>query len=91
MIVDKKKNLVVSDFGLSEILIYPPGQMSPSGTITVPSADRSALNKPENVIYGPEGFNYGVGVYDYPGGTFVTTIPIGGFTPGAALSPALTP
>ena len=87
VIVDKKNNLVVSDFGLSEILIYPPGQTSPSGTITVPSADRSAINKAENVIYGPEGFNYGVGVFDYPGGTLVTTIPVGGFTPGAALTP----
>jgi sugar lactone lactonase YvrE len=91
VIVDKHNNLVVSDFGLSEILIYPPGQTSPSGTITVPSADRSALNKPENVIYGPEGFNYGAGVYEYPGGTLVTTIPIGGFTTGAALTPVAAP
>jgi hypothetical protein len=91
VIVDKNNNVVVSDFGLSEILIYPPGQTSPSGTIAAPSADRSAINKAENVIYAGLGFNYGAGVYDYPSGTLVTTISTGGFTAGAAISPAAAP
>jgi sugar lactone lactonase YvrE len=89
VIIDKNNNLVVSDEGGSEILIYRPRQTSPSGTMTVPSPIRSAINKPENLIYVPESnSNYGVGVYDYPSGTLVTTIPIGGPPTGAALSPA---
>jgi hypothetical protein len=98
VIIDKNKNLIVSDWGLSETLIYPPGQTSPSGMITVPFPDRSAINKSENLVYVPEGYNYYspyfyfiVGVYEYPSGTLVTTVGIGGQPTGAALSPAPTP
>jgi sugar lactone lactonase YvrE len=98
VIIDKNKNVVVSDWGQSEILIYPPGKTSPSETIAVPFPDRSAINKSENLVFAPEGSYYYcpscyfvVGVYDYPSGTLVTTIGIGGQATGAALSPAPTP
>jgi hypothetical protein len=80
--------LVVSDFGDGAILIYPNGQKSPSGTITVPGPERAAINKSGNLIYVPEANNDGIGVYDYPSGKFVTTIGVGGYDTGAALSPA---
>lgn len=88
VIIDDKYLIISDNVGGGAILIYSPGQKSPSSTISVPYPDRSALNRAENEIYAPESPYYGVGVYDYPGGTFVTTIPIGGFTTGAALSPA---
>lgn len=90
-IVDKNKNLVVSDFEANEVLIYPLGKTSPSSTFSVPSPDRININKKENEIFAPEGSNDGLGVYDYPSGTLVTTISIGNFTAGAALSPAPKP
>jgi hypothetical protein len=82
------KYLVVSDFGEGAILIYPPGQKSPSETIAVPAPERGAINKSETLIYVPEASNYGIGVYDYPSGTYVTTVGAGGYDTGAALSPA---
>jgi hypothetical protein len=91
ILIDNKNDVVVSDFELGEILIYPSGQTSPSSTIAAPDADRSAVNKTENEIFAPEGANDEVGVYDYPSGTLVTNIPLGGFTSGTALSPAPAP
>jgi hypothetical protein len=82
--------LIVSDYGGSKILIYPPGQTSPSSTISVSDPDRPAINKAENKIYVPESSNSRVGVYGYPNGTFVTNIPTAGSPEGAALSPAPT-
>lgn len=87
----RRPHVIVSDVGLNEILVYRPGQRSPARTITALGADRSALNKTENEIFVPEGSNDEVGVYDYPSGTLVTTIPIGDFTSGTALSPAPAP
>ena len=84
VIVDNHNNLLVSDFYKDTILIYPPGHTSPSGKLTVPNPTSIALNKPENSVYVPECFNSecndygGVGVYDYPSGTFVATISMGG-------------
>lgn len=91
VLIDNKNDVVVSDFEQGAILIYPSGQTSPSGTITAQDPDRSAINKTENEIFVPQGSDDEVGVYDYPSGTLVTTIPIGGFTSGTALSPAPAP
>ncbi len=91
VLIDKHNDVVVSDFDLSEVLVYPPGQTSPSATISATDTDRSAVNEKEKKIYVPEGPNYQVGVYDYPKGTAVTTITIGSFASGAALSPAPKP
>jgi DNA-binding beta-propeller fold protein YncE len=78
-------NLIVTDFDSNEILTYPLGQTSPSSTISVTCPDRPAINKAENRIYVPETCSEDtVGVYDYPSGTLVTNLPIGGT--GAALS-----
>jgi hypothetical protein len=49
--IDNKHDVVVSDYGHSEIRIYPPGKKSPSKTISdVPSPRRSAVNDKENAI-----------------------------------------
>lgn len=90
VIVDKNNNLIISNFKRRKIFIYPPGQTSPSGKIGVPFPDRSAINQAENKIYVPEGDRNRVGVFTYPAGKLVTTIPIGAFASGAALSPAPT-
>lgn len=88
----RRPHIIVTDYDLSEILIYRPGQTTPSRTIAAPGAWHSAINKAENLIYVPKS-NSSVGVYDYPSGTLVTTIPVGGSSPttGAAVSPALAP
>jgi sugar lactone lactonase YvrE len=91
VLIDNNNDVVVSDFFVGAILIYPPGQTSPSSTISVSSPERSGINKAENEIYPPEANNYAVGVYDYPSGNLVTTISIGSFTAGTALSPAPVP
>jgi hypothetical protein len=91
VLIDKSSNVVVSDYGGDDILIYPPGSTSPSSTISVDTPDRSAVNKAENLIYVPQGIYDDVDVLDYPSGTSVTTVPIGGFTTGAALAPAPNP
>ena len=87
MIIDDNY-LIVSE--QREILIYPPGQTSPSSTFKGRFPDRPALNKAENEIYVPKASYNRVGVYGYSSGTFVTNIPIGAFASGAALSPAPT-
>jgi hypothetical protein len=86
-IVDKNKNLIVSDFAQSEVLTYPPGKKSPSSTFFVETPAAMNINRKESEIYAPGGGDYAVGVYDYPSGTFVTSIDIGNFTDGVAVSP----
>jgi hypothetical protein len=48
------------------------------------------MNEADNEISVPEGDRDRVGLYTYPAGKRVTTIPIGGFAAGAALSPRAT-
>jgi hypothetical protein len=91
VLVDKHGDLVVSDYDASLIDIYPPGDTSPSSTISVPNPDRGAINKKQNDIYVPQGSGYSVVVLSYPGGSPVTSISIGNFTPGTALFPAPRP
>jgi hypothetical protein len=91
VLIDKNSNVVVSDYGGDEVLIYPAGSTSPSSTISVKTPDRSAVDKAENLIYVPQGIYDDVDVPDYPSGTRVTTVPVGGFTTGAALAPAPRP
>jgi hypothetical protein len=86
VIIDKNNNLVVSDHKRHEILIYPPGQTSPSGTIRTGSPVRSALNKAENLIFVPQTDEY-VNVYDYPSGKYVLNYSAGGATLGVAVFP----
>lgn len=88
VIVDKNNNLVVTNRRgrQGEILIYPPGQTSPSGTIGtyVGPPVHSALNKAENRIYVPETDEY-VYIFDYPSGKFTGhTYTAGGTTLGVA-------
>lgn len=82
--------LVVFDFGGNAILTYPPGKKSPSGTITVPQPERGAINAAEDLLYVPEESDYGIGVFDYPSGTYVSIVGAGGYDTGAAISPAPT-
>jgi hypothetical protein len=88
VLIDKNNNVVVSDAVAGEIFIYPPGKTSPSSEIAVSNANRSALNKQENVIYVPQGHTNHVEVLDYPSGKAVKSFSIGGFALGTALSPA---
>lgn len=92
-VIVEDKYLIVSDVYEGLILTYAPGQTSPSSTFTAPYPERSAINKGENVIYVPAHDYYPdqVGVYDYPSGTLVTTVSVGGYPGGAALSPAHVP
>ena len=91
VLVDKAGDLVVSDFSNSLIDIYAPGHTSPTSTISVSEPDRSSLNKKENDIYVPQGSNDDAAVLTYPSGSTVTTVSIGNFTSGTALSPAPKP
>lgn len=92
-VIVEDKYLIVSDVYEGLILTYAPGQTSPSSTFTAPYPERSVINKAENVIYVPEHYYTPrqVGVYDYPSGTLVTTVSVGGYPGGAALSPAHVP
>ncbi|MGB8907207.1 MAG: hypothetical protein WCC84_00520 [Candidatus Cybelea sp.] len=89
--IDKNDDVVVSDAVADEIFIYPQGKTSPSSEISVPNANRSAVNKQENLIYVPQGHTDHVEVLDYPSGTGVKRFSIGGFALGTALSPAPPP
>lgn len=91
VLIDKENNVVVSDVGANEILIYPQGETSPSSEIPVSGPHRSAFNQKENLIYVPQGTGGNVDVLDYPSGKFVTKFSIGNFASGTALSPAPTP
>lgn len=91
VVIDDKRDVVVSDFALGKVLIYPLGQTSPSSTFKVPSPERSVINQHQNVIYIPEDAKNEVGVYEYPSGTLVTTIAVGNFTAGSALGAAPRP
>jgi hypothetical protein len=91
VLIDKNDNVVVSDVGAGEILIYPQGETSPSSEISVSGPHRSAFDQNENLIYVPQGSGGDVDVLDYPSGTGVTSFSIGDFASGTALSPALTP
>jgi hypothetical protein len=72
-------DLIVTDSDSNEVLTYPLGQTSPSSTISVPCPDGPTINKAESKIYVPETCSEDtVGVYDYPSGTLVTNLPIGG-------------
>jgi SMP-30/Gluconolactonase/LRE-like region len=93
VLVDDKANVVVSDDGDSEILVYPPGSKTPSTTFAAPQAGPSALNKSENLFYASEGtYEDQVGVYDYPSGTLVKELSFGtDYIGGTAVSPAAKP
>jgi hypothetical protein len=84
VLVDQHGNLVVSDNGTNLIDIYPPGQTSPSSTISVDQPERIALNNGQNQIYAPQGNDALVSVFAYPSGTRITWIEIGKLTTGVA-------
>lgn len=97
--VDKSSNVVVTDYQLPGVNIYPPGHTAPSATIAnSESPDRSALNGEETLIYVPEGLHNVVNIYDYPSGKLVKHITIidalcgyDNFVSATALSPAPKP
>jgi hypothetical protein len=92
VLVDASGNIVVSDYSLPGVNIYPPHSTNPSATIAAgESPSRSALNKPQSLIYVPEGTTYAVNLYDYPSGSSVASITTTGFTRAVALSPPARP
>jgi len=90
-LIDKNGNLVVSDYSNGVIDIYPPGQTSPSGTISVTSPDRTSINTADTTLYVPQGGQDEVDILSYPSGSPIGTIGIGSFTSGTAVSPPGTP
>lgn len=90
-LVDNHGNLVVSDYTAGKIDIYPPGQTSPSSTITVSEADRTSINKGENTLYVPQGSEDTVDILSYPTGSSTGSISVGNFTSGTATAPAPNP
>lgn len=89
VIIDDNDNLILTDKGRRKILIYAPGQTSPSRTINAFVAGdpvHSALNKAENLIAVPQTDEY-VAMFDYPSFKYVTIYTAGGKTLGAAVFP----
>lgn len=94
VLVDKHRNIVISDFALPGINMYKPGKEKPFATIAnSASPDRSAINRKQDLIYVPEGEYDEVSIYTYPSGELVQNIVVTGygFTSGAALSPPAKP
>jgi hypothetical protein len=91
VLVDNHSNLVVSDIGASLIDIYPPGQTSPSGTISVLSPDRTSINNLENTLYVPQGGNDSVDILSYPAGSSLGSLGLTNFVSGTATAPAPVP
>ncbi|HLY03898.1 MAG TPA: hypothetical protein VKR56_15540 [Candidatus Cybelea sp.] len=92
VLVDKKGDIVESDFWRAVINIYGPGQKYPTSTIsTSTEPDRSALDRKENVIYVPTGQGDKVWAVRYPSGSSSKSIAISGFAAGAAVVPAPKP
>jgi hypothetical protein len=90
VLLDKQGDLVVSDIDENLINIYPPGQTSPSSTISIGQPDRIAFNQKQNYLYVPQGEYNLVSIFTYPGGSRVKWIETGG-SAGAALYPAPKP
>jgi hypothetical protein len=97
--MDHGGNLLVGDYAVSVIDVYPPGATSPSKQIAANNVGYVAMNAAENRIWAP-GFtdddfiDPAISVLTYPGGslatTFTATGPSVAFT-GVALTPAARP
>jgi hypothetical protein len=88
VLLDKQRDLVVSDILKNQIKIYPPGQTSPSSTISVDKPDLIAFNTEQSEIYVPQNSDQLVGIFAYPGGSRLKLISFGGYAVGAAFYPA---
>jgi sugar lactone lactonase YvrE len=89
--LDAAGDIVTSDQRLPGVLVFPPGQTSPSETFAQNTLDPDPvrLNRAEQKIYVGDSVGNAVYVYDYPGGTLVDTITDGVDGPnGLALDPA---
>jgi hypothetical protein len=91
VIVDQHRNIVVTDFRLPGVNIYPPGSANPSATIGGEGQpDRSALNAEEDLIYVTNEDQ--VDIYTYPSGTLVESLTVPEtFLSGITLSPGPKP
>ena len=94
VLIDNHHNIVVTDFELPGISVYPRGSRSPSKQIILGASqnpDRSALNREETYLYVPMPFENVVAVYGYPSGNFVKSFngpnPSFSFLGGAAVWP----
>jgi hypothetical protein len=97
--MDRSGNLLVGDYAVSVIDVYPPGATSPSKQIAANNVGYVALNAAENRMWAPgftgdEFVDPAISVLTYPGGslatTFTATGPTVAFT-GVALTPAARP
>jgi hypothetical protein len=97
--MDRSGDLLVGDYAVSVIDVYPPGATSPSKQIAANNVGYIALNSAENRIWAP-GFtdvdfiDPAISVLTYPGGSLSSTFTATGasvaFT-GVALTPAARP
>lgn len=89
--LDAAGDIVTADQRLPGVLVFPPGQTSPSETFAQNTLDPDPVrfNRAEHEIYVGDAVGNAVYVYDYPGGTLVDTITDGVDGPnGLALDPA---
>ena len=97
--MDRSGNLLVGDYAVSVIDVYPPGAKSPSKQIAANNVGYIALNRAKNSIWVPsftglEFVDPSISVVTYPAGSLATTItatgPSVGLT-GVALTPSARP
>ncbi len=89
--LDAAGDIVTADQTLPGVLVFPPGQTSPSKTFAQNTLDPDPVrfDRAENEVFVGDAIGNAVYVYDYPGGTLVDTITDGVDGPnGLALDPA---
>ncbi len=89
--LDGAGDIVTADQRLPGVLVFPPGQTSPSKTFAQNTLDPDPvrLDRAEHHVYVGDSVGNAVYVYDYPAGTLIDTITDGVDGPnGLALDPA---
>ena len=89
--LDTAGDIVTADQRLPGVLVFPPGQTSPSKTFAQNTLDPDPVrfDRTEHNVYVGDAIGNAIYVYAYPGGTLVDTITDGVDGPnGLALDPA---
>jgi hypothetical protein len=88
VLIDRKGDLVVADFGRDVVDVYADRSLTPTSTISVIEPDRIAFNAKQSLLFIPSGQEDNVEVARYPSGSEITSISTAGFAAGAAFVPA---